>query len=246
MYRNIILHVPHSSKDFSFAGKVDARRFSRKWLEQASALIDWYTDELFVPRFHNESIVPVVFDTCRTLCDVERLSHDPLEKQGLGITVSRCLMTHMGVYDPRMSQEGDARVMLKYLDHQYRLASLLVQRHGSLLLDCHSFSNGKTILQPDASKNQGIDICLGWNEDFTKPNDEVLSLVEGYFKDKGYSVGLNTPYSNAKTVDTPADYNTLMVELNKKIYMDERTLAKTDRFGKVAQDVQGLYGLLLR
>lgn len=245
MYSNIILHVPHSSTDFSIAGEAFINRFGRRWVEQAGSLIDWYTDELFVPLSHNDNIVPVVFDTCRTLCDVERLSHDPLEAQGLGITVSRCLMTYMGTYNPRLSPDSDSRVMQKYLDHQYRLASLLVQRHGSLLLDCHSFSNGKTILQPDVSKNRGIDICLGWNDDFTKPDDEVLYLVEDYFKERGYSVGLNTPYGNAKTVDTPAEYNALMIELNKKIYMDERTLAKNDRFDKVAADIQGLYGLLL-
>ena len=142
-------------------------------------------------------------------------------------------MTYMGAYAPRMLPESDSRIMRKYLDHQYRLASLLVQHHGSLLLDCHSFSSIATLLQPDAAKNRGIDICLGWNDDFTSPSDEILFMVEDYFKDKGYAVGLNTPYSNAKTVDTPATYNALMIEVNKKIYMDERNLERTGRFSKV-------------
>ncbi|MCF0164122.1 MAG: N-formylglutamate amidohydrolase [Bacteroidales bacterium] len=246
MYKNIILHVPHSSADFSFAGAAEVKLFGQKWLEQASDLIDWFTDELFVPQSHSDNILPVVFDVCRTLCDVERLSHDPLEKRGLGITACCCLMTDRGAYNPRLFPSGDIRIMQKYLDHQYKLASLLVQRHESLLLDCHSFSNGATLLQPDISMNHGIDVCLGWNNDFTRPKDEVLSLVTNYFKAKGYSVGLNTPYSNAKTVDTPADYNALMIELNKRIYMDEKNIAKNDRFEQVASDVQGLYELLLK
>ena len=244
MYDNIILHVPHSSADFSFAGEETAKHFSQQWLEQARDLIDWYTDELFVPHSHEGNIIPVVFDTCRTLCDVERMSHDPLEEKGLGITYYHSLNTDEGTFNPRKTPEGDSRILQKYLDHQYNVARLLVQHHNSLLLDCHSFSSGATLLQPDAARNRGIDICLGWNDDFTKPSDDILSLVEGYFRDKGYAVGLNTPYSNAKTVDAPAEYNALMIELNKKIYMDEKTLKKIDRFKKVAGDIQGLYGLL--
>jgi hypothetical protein len=246
MYNNVILHVPHSSADFSFAGKAAVERFGRKWLEQAKDLIDWYTDELFVPESYDSNIVPVVFDTCRTLCDVERMSHDPLEEQGLGITYYSCLVTYMGAYNPRLTPDGDSKVMQKYLDHQYRLASLLVQHHNSLLLDCHSFSSGATLLQPDAAKNRGIDICLGLNEDYTKPSDEVLFMVEDYFRGKSYSVGLNTPYSNAKTVDTPADYNALMIEVNKKIYMDEKSLQRSDKFSRVKEDIQCLYELLLK
>lgn len=240
MYSNIILHVPHSSADFSFAGREAAGLHGDKWLEQARNLIDWYTDELFVPEKHDANIIPVVFDTCRTLCDVERMSHDPLEERGLGITYYPCL----DGYNPRRTQEEDSRVLQKYLDHQYRLASLLVQHPDSLLLDCHSFSNGATPLQPDAAKNAGIDICLGWNDDFTRPSDEVLSMVERHFRDKGYSVGLNTPFSNAKTVDTPAHYNALMIEVNKRLYMDEGTLEKTDRFIQIRKDIKDLYDLL--
>ena len=244
MYDNLILHVPHSSADFSFAGEEAANRYGSKWLEQARDLIDWYTDELFVPHSHDGNIIPVVFDTCRTLCDVERMSHDPLEEKGLGITYYPCLNTDEGEYNPRLTQEGDSRILHKYLDHQYRIASLLVQHHNSLLLDCHSFSNGSTLLQPDAARNRGIDICLGWNDDFTRPSDDTLSIVEGYFRDRGYVVGLNTPYSNAKTVDTPAEYSALMIEVNKKSYMNEQTLEKNDRFEHVASDIQGMYELL--
>lgn len=51
MYNNIILHVPHSSADFSFAGKAASDHFGRKWLEQAKDLIDWYlTNYLFLNR----------------------------------------------------------------------------------------------------------------------------------------------------------------------------------------------------
>ena len=42
-----------------------------------------------------------------------------------------------------------------------------------------------------------IDIYIGWNEDETKPTQDVLDLVVEYFRNLGYSVGLNAPFSNA-------------------------------------------------
>ena len=47
-------------------------------------LIDYYTDELFIPKVASEGIRYAVFPYCRLFCDVERLMNDPLESRGLG------------------------------------------------------------------------------------------------------------------------------------------------------------------
>ena len=142
MFKTIILHIPHASSNFEFAGKYE---LVPMWRNQAEPLIDWYTDELFMPKICDERIIPIVFDTCRTLVDVERMCNDPLEEKGLGITAYPLLQGG----DVRNSQEEDIRYMKKYLDHQHNLANLLVENHKSLLIDCHSFSSRPTILQPD-------------------------------------------------------------------------------------------------
>ena len=238
MFKTIILHVPHASSSFEFAGKDE---FVSKWLHKAEPLIDWYTDELFTPQMQDERIIPIIFDTCRTLVDVERMCDDPLEEKGLGITAYPLLQGG----DVRNSKEEDIRYMKKYLNHQHKLANLLVEHHNSLLIDCHSFSSRPTILQPDASRNQDVDICIGFNEDNTRPSDEVLSIVYEHFHNKGYKVAVNTPFSNSKTVETPAKYTSLMIEINKTIYMDESTLAKAESFEKVKMDLCSLYKKLM-
>jgi N-formylglutamate amidohydrolase len=238
MFESIILHIPHSSSNFDFAGQ---DRFESLWRRQAEPLIDWYTDELFTPYITDERIIPLIFDTCRTLVDVERMCYDPLENKGLGITAYTLLQTNGILYKVRESQEEDIRYMKKYLDHQHKLAHLLVDHPNSLLIDCHSFSSKPTILQPDISKNQDVDICIGFNEDDTKPSDVVLALVADHFTDRGYKVSFNVPFSNSKTVETPARYTSLMIEINKSIYMDEDTLEKKGSFEKVREDVISLY-----
>lgn len=261
MYNNIILHIPHSSDDFSLMGWPEG--IVKSFQEQARDLIDWYTDELFLPvasgdertnqKYHlpDKRIIPVVFNTCRSLCDVERLSHDPLEKSEQGIIGYRYMQIvstrfqHRHMVNVRLTPEEKNRILHEYLEHQNRVAGLLVDHPGSLLLDCHSFSNRPTALQPDNAKSSQTDICIGFNEDFSKPEAQVLELVKDHFEKLGYKVGVNTPFSNAKTVDTPVYYHSLMIEVNKSLYMDEDTLLKTSGFNTVAGDIRSVYNKLL-
>lgn len=238
MFKSIILHIPHASSNFDFAHQ---EQLESVWRSQAEPLIDWYTDILFTPSDHDEKIIPLVFDTCRTLVDVERMCYDPLESKGLGITAYSLLC---GV-NVRESKDEDIRYMKKYLDHQYRLAHILVENHDSLLIDCHSFSSRPTILQPDVSRNQDVDICIGFNEDTTRPSDVILALVEEHFKERGYKVAINVPFSNSKTVETPAKYISLMIEVNKALYMNEDTLEKKESFELIKKDIIALYNKLI-
>ena len=84
----------------------------------------------------------------------------------------------------------------------------------ALLLDCHSFP----------SEMSDIDICIGYNEDWSKPNKETIELAVNLFEDCGYKVGINEPYSNSKTPECPFTYQSMMLEVNKKVYMEDGTL----------------------
>lgn len=246
MYSTIILHIPHSSTVFGFADRDALAVLGEDFIRRSIPLIDWYTDELFMPYSLDDKIIPIVFDTCRTLVDVERMCDDPLEERGLGITAFALFPKWQCEYGVRLTYEDDTRYMKKYLEHQHKLANLLVEHHNSILIDCHSFSSEPTILQPDASKNKDIDICLGFNEDRTKPSPEILELVKRHFHERGYRVAFNVPFSNSKTVETPAKYKSLMIEVNKSLYMDESTLQKKAAFESLKYDIESLYKKLLQ
>ena len=96
--------------------------------------------------------------------------------------------------------------------HQERLRHNLCP--DALLLDCHSFP----------SELSDIDICIGYNEDWSKPNKKTIELAVNLFEDNGYKVGINEPYSNSETPDCPFEYQSMMLEVNKKAYMEPDSL----------------------
>ena len=69
-----------------------------------------------------------------------------------------------------------------------------------------------------------VDICIGYNEDWSKPNKETIELAVSLFEDCGYKVGINEPYSNSETPDCPFAYQSMMLEVNKRAYMEDGTL----------------------
>jgi N-formylglutamate amidohydrolase len=85
-----------------------------------------------------------------------------------------------------------------------------------------------------------IDICIGFNEDETRPDPSVIGNIVGYFKSLGYKVGINEPFSNSKTFDVPIRYHSLMIEVNKRLYMNERTLEQSDGFFKLREEIGSL------
>lgn len=113
-----------------------------------------------------------------------------------------------------------------------------------LLIDCHSFSNIPNLLNNNPPSD--IDICIGFNDDLTCPKKVTIGNVVQYFRSRGYKVGINKPFSNSKTFSIPSEYNSLMIEVNKRLYMDEYTLEKTEGFEKLNQDIQGLYSILIK
>ena len=108
--------------------------------------------------------------------------------------------------------EYEAKLLNLWHSHQARLRDNLCP--DALLLDCHSFP----------SELSDIDICIGYNEDWSKPNKETIELAVNLFEDNGYKVGINEPYSNSETPVCPFDYHSMMLEVNKKVYMEPGSL----------------------
>jgi len=249
-YDRIIIHTPH-------AGTILPIKWGHsniRWWVRFKAiyplhkqLTDHYTDKLFAAK--SPSIRQISFLYSRLFCDVERLLDDPLEKKGLGICydVEKFINKAMHCWDGAWAVSKEI-AMASYYDHHKALAQL-IQGSGPysklLLLDCHSFSEQDNVLCPNAHEYKDIDICIGFNEDATKPSQETLDQVAIFFQNRGYRISFNKPFSNSKTVDTDKPYHSLMIEVNKHCYMNEDTLEKTDGFDKLHAELQELYKLLL-
>ena len=69
-----------------------------------------------------------------------------------------------------------------------------------------------------------VDICIGFNEDWSKPHKATVELAVNLFEDNGYKVGINEPYSNSETPACPFSYQSMMLEVNKRRYMEDGSL----------------------
>ena len=231
-HSNILLHVPHASTSFP-----NGANYSFKDLDdEERLLIDYYTDELFVPEKETDDIVSAVFPYCRLYADVERLVNDPLEKEGLGISYHR----RVGELSRDVrSFSSLCSAFRLYADFHAMTSCKMVELGGKLLLiDCHSFSARPNLLNPTPPD---IDICIGYNNDDTCPERDVIDCIVSYFKKCGYKVGINKPFSNSKTFPVPMEYHTIMIEVNKRLYMNEDTLEKTEGFNKLKKELSVLY-----
>ena len=239
-YEGILLHIPHSSTSFPSESTHSFTDLDK----EEKLLIDYYTDELFVPRKQIWSISPAVFPYCRLYCDVERLVNDPLEDKGLGISYHRTVDSNYLPFEERSF--GRLNEAFKYYaDFHADVSKRIVEMtcmNKILLIDCHSFSALSNLLN---SNPPDIDICIGYNDDETCPNKVVIGNMVQHFKYLGYKVGINEPFSNSKTFSVPVKYHSVMIEVNKRLYMDEYTLEKTDGFIDVQHAIMSLYQTLL-
>ena len=239
-YGKLLLHIPHSSTSFPSSTGYTFMDLD----DEERLLVDYYTDELFETKGEDQHISSVVFPYCRLYCDVERLVNDPLKYRGLGISYKRTVDSVDLPWEERsFSTLNEA--FNYYADFHAYVSKKIVDMtfiNQVLLIDCHSFSSLPNLLN---SNPPDIDICIGFNEDETKPYNNVINAIVTHFNQCGYKVGINEPFSNSKTYAVPVSYHSVMIEVNKRLYMNEQTLEKTDGFYKLREAIQDLYRIIL-
>ena len=222
-FEKIVLNVPHSSIDSyqeGWLGAVNMFPIVKRWT-------DWHTDILFSSSLVNVSMVR--YDKSRFYCDVERLMNDPMEKIGQGI-----IYKEFEGFKRDVSSSLHDKLMYDYHLHRQRL-SYNITSDKVLLIDCHSFP----------SDLSDVDICIGFNSDWSMDIDVVNYLVDT-FKAHGYTIGINAPYSNSITPPSEFEYTSVMIEVNKRVYLDEDSLfIKPTQFTKLKQLLHDIYLSLL-
>lgn len=204
MITNIVLNIPHSS-----AQNYDADEWSNMVLlhEQVNEWTDWFTDYLFRPSIKSKyDIKANVFNHSRFYVDVEKLVDDDLENVGQGIIYTD--------FNGNKRNVGDRESLMGIYNEYIQSFAPLLNSY-SLLIDCHSFPS---------SVNKDVQVCIGYNEDESKPSKRLFHMICDAFTDAGYKVGINAPYSNSLTPVKPIEYRSIMIEVNKSVYMNEKNI----------------------
>jgi N-formylglutamate amidohydrolase len=240
----MILHIPHSATQIPFYDGFTEDR----WLidEEILRLTDWYTDELFDLPGPQQIVTPF----SRIFCDVERFEEDrqePMSKFGMGVLYER---TDSGQVLRTVNRELRAKILEGfYRPHHQVLTSLveksLLEKGCSLIVDCHSFPE-----EPLTCSYYTGDLRPDFNigtDSFHTPMEWIKEL-KAYFNEKGFSLGIDIPYSGS-IVPMPfyqqdKRVRSIMLEVNRKLYMDEKTGLKNEHFWAIREVVAGFLKLL--
>jgi len=205
----------------------------------------------------------------RAYCDLNREAYeldpamfsDPLPdyvttdssklKSGLG-TVAKVVVGGLEIYPAKLPfAEAAMRIETLWRPYHAELRALLDQTRQAagvaLLLDCHSMPSIAGPNMPDNGQRRP-DMVLG---DFhgTSCSPRLVDRVEAYLQERGYSVARNKPYAGGYITqhytNRPAGFQTLQIEINRDLYMDEAVIIRSAGFGRVQAAMAGLVELLV-
>jgi N-formylglutamate amidohydrolase len=239
----MILHIPHSSRNIPEALRGQFVLDDHALEQEAVRITDAFTNELFV----YPDACRVVFEVSRLVVDVERFSHDcdePMSRVGQGMIYTK---TCTGEPLRRELSEEERRFLKSeyYVRHHELLRRVvldeLLARGKALIVDCHSYPSRP--LPCDVSQDENRpDFCIG-TDAFHTPQ-ALLQVVDSAVRGRAYSVGINSPYSG--TLVPSAYYRknpnvwSVMIEVNRKLYMDEITGSKLPGFNALKGQMQAI------
>jgi N-formylglutamate deformylase len=137
---------------------------------------------------------------------------------------------------PLTVAEVEQRIARCYEPYHAAVAAALDERHrrfGAVWhLNCHSMPAVGDVMSDDPGRPRA-DFVLG-DRDGSTCEAELTAFVASTLSGMGYDVAINDPYKGVELVrrhGRPADRrHSLQVEINRRLYMDERTLARTAGF----------------
>jgi N-formylglutamate amidohydrolase len=258
----LVLDSPHSGHDFpaDFGAVV-----SEAELRESE---DCYVDELYAAA--HELGVPLLAATFpRTYLDPNRNAGDidldliegpwpwdyrPSGKARIGKSlIWRTLEDGRPIYRSRLAPEAVQRRIERFHAPYHRcLQELLDQakkQFGVVYhVNCHSMRSVAGKQSEDGAGSVRPDFVIG-DRDGTTCEPRFTELVRETLAGMGYRVTVNDPYKGVELVraysDPKAARHSLQIEINKRLYMDERTLQKNGGFSTLQSNLGELLRVLI-
>jgi N-formylglutamate deformylase len=161
---------------------------------------------------------------------------------GLG-TVARVVGDAQEIYDRRIpADDALQRIESLYKPYHRALRKAFTQVHrefgAAILVDCHSMPSS-----PGRDDRPRGDIVLG-DRYGTSCAGAVTDTVEQLLRQMGYNVSRNKPYAGGFITEhygnPGAGLHALQLEINRSLYMDERSLTRIESFDRLAADLEAL------
>ncbi|HYC35755.1 MAG TPA: N-formylglutamate amidohydrolase [Usitatibacter sp.] len=259
----LVLDSPHSGTDYpdDFCPAL-----ARDLLRQAE---DSYVDELYgagpelgatliAARFPRSYI-----DPNRSMLDVDASLLDApwpgpalaSRKTELGIgLIWRVLDSGQPIYARKLTvDEVRQRIVRYHQPYQRAVKDAIDAAHahfGAVFhLNLHSMPAVSSGISEEGPGKPRADFVLG-DRDGTTCEPEFTALVGDTLRAKGYAVKVNDPYKGVELVrafsDPKAQRHSLQIEVNRRLYMDERTREKSPGFKALRADLTALLETVAR
>lgn len=260
----VVFASPHSGRDYpasfvaaSQLGPVSLRRsedaFVDELYEQAphfgAPLIRAHFPRAYAdPNREPWELDPAMFD--EPLPDWVNTT-SPRIRAGLG-TVAKVVTDGAEIYADKITfKEAQSRIEHCYKPYHAALNTILQRTRDQfgayLLIDCHSMPSIGGPMDRDHG-NDRVDMVLG-DANGSACNQRITNMAHQVLRDMGYRVVLNTPYAGGFTTRNygkPAENaHALQIEVNRALYMDERSITRSSGFAKLAQDLSKLIEALV-
>lgn len=260
----VLVEPLHRTSPLIFASPHSGRRYPAELLADARVGLislrrteDAYVDELFAGvAAHGAALLSATF--ARAYVDLNR---DPAEldpdmfderppnsvhtssarvQAGLG-AIPRISGDGQAIYRRKLSlHEASRRIEAVHRPYHETLRTLLLETKTqfgcAVLIDCHSMPSS-------ARGAHAPDIVLG-DRFGASCHPSVTALAEATLRRLGYRVARNAPFAGGHTTQTygrPVQrVHALQIEINRALYVDERTLERTHGHTRVRTDMSRL------
>lgn len=243
----VLIHIPHSSIYIPDDIREDIILDEYNLRKESLLLTDRYTDELFETEnvfFHKNNYSRLVFDPERFRNDDDEF----MSAYGTGVVYCK---TSAGDVLREQNAEKRSAMLEKYYDPYHeeltqKVDNILGSYGRCLIVDGHSFPSHPLMFEKNKEKPRP-DICIGTDEYHTP--DNITIQLENFIHDNGYSTDRNHPFGGSlvpmKFYRKNKNIISVMIEINRRLYMDESNGEKSRTFNQIKDFIQNLTKFLI-
>ncbi len=230
LFTKYVIHIPHSGLEIPEQYWDDYLLSDEELQQNIEQYADYKTNKLYkgLTDRHDSVINPY----SRLFMDPERFFDDKKEsmqvKHGMGWFYEYSILEKK----PLRKTIHKDEIAKYYHAHHERLTELVEEKLNMfgecIIIDCHSFSNERYWFH---DKDLELpDICIGYDE-FHKDERIVNDLLNKF---KKHNTTINAPYAGSivpnKYYLKDSRVKSVMIEFNKKLYLDDDNVTVTNRF----------------
>ncbi len=239
----VVLHVPHHSKYIPPALRGQFLLNDDQLTQELILMTDEGCKELF--NHHCENARLVQTKVSRLVVDVERFTDDRKEKMaevGMGVIHTKTAHNQPLRNKPTISERNKLLNDYYYPHHEAlkkQVEEVLKKYNHCIIIDCHTFPSMPLPYELNQNPDRP-DICIGTDDCHT--SERLKNSFVTAFKEAGFKVSVNEPFAGALVpykfyAAKEARVQSVMVEVNRKLYMDETTGLRSDTFKNSARTI---------